>query len=140
MIDYQIHVASGIMIKNKKLLAGRSRNRPFFIIPGGKLEPGETSEHAAIREIQEEFGVDIKLEDLKPFDVIYEDAALGSFNKGKIVRADVFMVGAWTGEPKATSEVDELVWIDSSALANMELGGILKNHVLPRLKKEGLVG
>lgn len=34
--------------------------------PGGKQEPGESPEHAALRELQEETGLQVTLENLKP--------------------------------------------------------------------------
>lgn len=139
MSDNQIHVAGGIIIRNKKALVGRTRNRPFFIAPGGKLENGETAKQALIRELKEEFNIDIDDQNLKAYGTIYEDAALGDHNKGKVVRMDAFMVTKWTGEPKATGEVNEIAWVDSSALKTMQLGSVFKNHIIPRLKKEGLI-
>lgn len=52
-----IHKAAGILIKDKKLLVEKSKNKEFFIAPGGKIEAGETPEHALVRELDEEFGI-----------------------------------------------------------------------------------
>lgn len=46
-----------IMIFNGKILAMHDERSPYYYLPGGRVEMGETAEHAIIREIQEELGV-----------------------------------------------------------------------------------
>lgn len=47
-------VRNGKILMEKLFYDGRS----FFSIPGGGIEPGETPEQAAIRELKEECGLD----------------------------------------------------------------------------------
>ena len=51
--------ASGVVMRNKKILLVSAGNRPFYWTPDGKLEPSETALHALHREFQEELGVKI---------------------------------------------------------------------------------
>ncbi len=83
-------------------------------LPKGKLDPGETWEQAALREVEEEVGLRCRLgEELPP--VYYRD------NKGrdKAVRY-------WLMEPedsdarfKPNDEVDEMRWVDVAAAAEL---------------------
>lgn len=43
------------------LLHRNKKGRVQWELPGGKLEPGEEAEAAAIREIKEELGVDVRI-------------------------------------------------------------------------------
>ncbi len=57
-----IHVAAAIIRDSEKILAAQRGYGEFkdgWEFPGGKLEPGETSSDACIREIQEELHVTI---------------------------------------------------------------------------------
>nr|WP_073294393.1 (deoxy)nucleoside triphosphate pyrophosphohydrolase [Parolsenella massiliensis] len=57
-----IHVAAAIIRDGEKILAAQRGYGEFkdgWEFPGGKLEPGETSSDACIREIQEELHVTI---------------------------------------------------------------------------------
>src|SRR3954447_13562974 len=83
-------------------------------LPKGKLDPGESWEDAALREVEEEIGLRCRLgEELTP--VGYEDRK----GRAKVVRY-------WLMEPEAevtftpTDEVDELRW-----LAPDEAAGVL---------------
>ncbi len=51
-----------ILLKDDKVLIGKRKNShaPYYSIPGGHLEIGETFEEAAIREVKEETGINIK--------------------------------------------------------------------------------
>ena len=57
------HVGIGVLLVNPagQVLIGKREgsHAPYFSIPGGYLEPGETFESAAIREVKEETGLDI---------------------------------------------------------------------------------
>jgi ADP-ribose pyrophosphatase YjhB (NUDIX family) len=57
------HVGIGVMLVNPEgqVLIGKREgsHAPYFSIPGGYLEPGESFETAAIREVKEETGLDI---------------------------------------------------------------------------------
>jgi 8-oxo-dGTP diphosphatase len=59
-----VDVAVGVLIRpdGRFLLASRPDGKPyahFWEFPGGKLEPGESVEHALARELHEELGIEI---------------------------------------------------------------------------------
>jgi 8-oxo-dGTP diphosphatase len=137
MDKYDIHKAAGIIIKDRRLLVERSKGKDVFVAPGGKLETGETSAQAVMRELKEEFQLDITENDLEAFGTFYAEAA-GSHNTGKKLRMDVFMV-KYTGMIVPDSEVEEVRWISSDIPADIEVGSIFAHEVLPRLKERGLV-
>lgn len=57
--------AGGIILKGNKVLLIKRKNAQIFnnlwANPGGKLEPGETVEECAVREVFEETGVAVKV-------------------------------------------------------------------------------
>lgn len=57
------HIGIGVILLNPagQVLIGKREgsHAPYWSIPGGYLEPGESFESAAIREIKEETGLDI---------------------------------------------------------------------------------
>ena len=65
-----IKVSAAVCIQSGKvLLASRPENKPpaGWEFPGGKLEPGETPQQAAKRELMEELNWDVL-----PLDIIYQ--------------------------------------------------------------------
>ena len=81
-------------------------------LPKGKLDPGESWEQAALREVEEEIGLRCELgRELPP--VAYKD------NKGrdKIVR--YWMMQPQDGEFEPNPEVDEVRWLLPSAAAEL---------------------
>ncbi len=58
-------VVAAVLEREGRILIGQRRStdpHPLkWEFPGGKVEPGETPEHALIRELREELGVDVTL-------------------------------------------------------------------------------
>jgi 8-oxo-dGTP diphosphatase len=73
-------------------------------LPKGKVNPGETDEEAALREVEEETSV---VADLGPelLSTTYIDRS------GKTKRVRYWAMTPRTGTPAAANEVDEAVWV-----------------------------
>lgn len=107
-----------IHIEQGRLLAVRSRGKDAFFIPGGKREPGESDEQALVREVQEELGVDLRTDTLKPLHV-FEAQAHGQ-PEGVFVRMTCF-TGDYAGELKPAAEIEELAWLTGADRDRMSL-------------------
>jgi len=136
---YDIHKAAGIIIVERKLLVTREKEMDFFVSPGGRLEAGETSQDALVRELYEEIGVVVDKSDLIEFGTFYAQAS-GNFNK--TLRIDVFNVLTWKGQPRPCSVkemIEEILWLDTRIASEVKVGSIFEHEVIPRLKKLDLI-
>ena len=81
-------------------------------LPKGKLDPDETWEHAALREVEEEVGLRCRLGDELP-PVGYRD------NKGREKAVRYWLMQPEDGGAPFTpnEEVDEMRWVDPAAAA-----------------------
>lgn len=131
-----INKASGIIIVNRKVLVERSVGKEFFIHPGGKIEAGETPKQALVRELKEEFSIDVTEEDLEPFTQSSASAA----NSPEVdVHMDVYLVKKWNGEIVPDNEVEEIRWLTSEVPSDIKVGSIMEHVTLPMLKKANLI-
>ncbi|KAF1708590.1 Nudix family hydrolase [Pseudoxanthomonas sacheonensis] len=102
-----IHVAAAAItdVRGRILLARRTDGRDLaglWEFPGGKCEPGESPEHALIRELQEELGITVQVgPPLISVPQQYPD---------KRLRLDVRQVTAWHGIPRGV-EGQALAWV-----------------------------
>lgn len=131
-----IHKAGGIIIRGRKLLLERSRGKELFLNPGGKVEAGETVRQALVRELNEEFQIEVAESDLEEFGTFYAPAA---GQEHRWLRMDLFMVKQWRGEPTPGHEVEEIRWVTSGLGPGIKTGSIFEHEVIPRLKAQDLI-
>ncbi len=131
-----IYKAAGILIKDRKLLIEKSENKEFFIAPGGSIEEGETPKVALVRELWEEFNINVSSNDFEEFGYFHAKAAGQEENT---VHMNVFIVKKWEGEPSPHAEVREIMWVTSDIPKDIKVGSIFEHEVIPRLKSKGLI-
>jgi 8-oxo-dGTP pyrophosphatase MutT (NUDIX family) len=130
-----IHKAGGIILKDRRLLVTRSFGKDIFIAPGGKLEADETPELALRREMFEELTVTIVLDTLEHIGTFYAEAA---GQAGVQLRMDVYIINDFEGELSPSSEVEELMWINTQT-TGVAIGSIFEHDVMPLLKQKDLI-
>jgi 8-oxo-dGTP diphosphatase len=102
--------AAVILIVKDGLILGISRSTSKFGIIGGKLDPGETPEQAAIREAREETGIEV-ISCVQ----IYERVEEAEFSDGLDFYTYSFYATEWEGEPKSSDE-GEVSWLTKDQL------------------------
>ena len=97
------NAASVALIDRDRVLLIQRARKPYFgmwSLPGGRLEPGETAEQAAEREIKEEVGLSVWR--LHPIRRMF-------LGEGHFV-LQVFATEAFEGEITASNEVTDYRW------------------------------
>lgn len=98
--------------ENRVLLAKRPEGKALaglWEFPGGKIEAGETPENALKRELKEELGIDINIENLKPIQ-------FSSFNYQDFhLLMPLWELRVWENEPKPL-EKQEIAWVSAEEL------------------------
>jgi 8-oxo-dGTP diphosphatase len=106
-------LAASVAIVGREEILLIQRNRApsegLWTLPGGRLEPGETTEQCALREVREELG--LTLYGLRPLIVLYH----------KQYRLQTFATQTWDGEirPDAT-EVRDWRWVRSFKVGQLQ--------------------
>ena len=104
------NAASVAIVRDGKVLLIKRAYAPYqhlWTLPGGRMEPGETIEQCAIREIAEEVGLTIR----NPRPVLVQP--LG--RDGAFLLA-VFATGDFSGKIVASDEIADHKWVDPTAL------------------------
>jgi 8-oxo-dGTP diphosphatase len=102
-----IQLSGCAIIKDAKLLLLEKINEGHLEFPGGKVEPGETLEEAAIRECKEEIGVTLQ---------VGRKVLEFSFDLGeKKLMSNIFLATLSANQEPSLIEVEKfsrLVWFD----------------------------
>jgi 8-oxo-dGTP pyrophosphatase MutT (NUDIX family) len=122
-----IVVAAVAFTRDGRVLTVRKRGTSMFMLPGGKLEPGESAVDAARREVAEEVGLEIG-----GLELLGEFTAAVANEPGRTVASTVFRA-ALAGEPRATGEIAELRWSPLMEI-RADMAPLLREHVLPALR------
>lgn len=117
------NAASVALIDRDKVLLIQRARKPYFgmwSLPGGRLEPGETPEQAAAREIMEEVGLQVWR--LHPIRRMF-------LGEGRFV-LQVYATEAFEGEIVTSDEVSAYRWVRLHEISGMhttpDLGEVLE--------------
>ncbi len=112
MSSEEVHAAGGVVMRDGLVALVHRPRYDDWSLPKGKLDPGETFEGAALREVEEETGLRARLVRELP---AVEYAARG---RPKLVRYWLMSVESDPGfEPN--DEVDELRWLSPAAASEL---------------------
>lgn len=130
MSPHVLKIATACLLNEAgSILVVRKRGTRMFMLPGGKIEAGETPLQALRRELYEELGLEVEEQQLQ---------ALGHFQSRAAnepdhwVEADVF-VGRVEGEVQVQAEIDALDWLTPHTQQQEHLAPLLREQLLPAL-------
>jgi 8-oxo-dGTP diphosphatase len=117
---------------SKELMLVRASNKPYFVMPGGKLEPEESPEEALQRELMEELGT--TAENLK-----YLGKVHGNTPDGREIEEHMYL-GTLAGEPTPQAEIVEIAWLSRNALLSPrnDLTPLTLEKILPFIDAQQL--
>jgi len=102
-VSDRIEAAGGVVVRDGRVALVHRPRYDDWTLPKGKLDPGESFEQAAVREVEEETGLRCRIE--RPLGESRYRALAGP----KVVRW--FLMTCGDGEFVADDEVDELAWV-----------------------------
>ncbi len=124
----EIHVSAAVITDDAgRLLLVRKAGTTAFMQPGGKPEPGETPAETLARELEEEIGVRVPADELRP---------LGSFTAhaanepGFLVVAEVFEADLGAATPVIAAEIEELRWVTRDDAERLEIAPLARTYFL----------
>ncbi len=125
--------AAWLCVRNRRVLAARSKGKSAFYLPGGKPESGEHIEQALIREVKEELCVDLVPESIAF--VRHFSAQAHGKSAGTTLRMDCFSAN-YVGEISPSNEIEEVAWLTH---ADNDKGSEAFRLVLDWLRAQGLI-
>ncbi len=96
---YYREAVRGIVIENSKILLIHSKINGDYKLPGGGIEEGETPKEALIREVQEEAGVIVKVEE--------EVLRVMEYDEGQFDDCDIFKMLSIYYKCKSIKETEQ---------------------------------
>lgn len=95
--------------ENVLMVKNIGENSSYYTLPGGAVEPGETLEEAAIREVKEETGFDVEINGVfSVSEAFFEDRGhhvIFFTFRGKIIGGEMNI--------SMPEEIEEITWMDS---------------------------
>ncbi|MFG0379798.1 NUDIX domain-containing protein [Pseudomonas sp. zbq_18] len=123
--------AACLLDQDGRLLLVRKRDTQAFMLPGGKLEPGESAIAGLLRELHEELQLSLPSDQLQPLGNFRAPAANEADTE---IQAQVF-IAALPHAVAPAAELEELRWHCPASHDSDDLAPLLRRHVLPRLRE-----
>lgn len=135
MADFN-KVGALILRGDQLLLCRKNRDTSKLILPGGRIEAGETDLECLARELREELGA-VTLRNVEYVGTYEDRAALDDPTVVKTLRIALYR-GDLVGTPTPAAEITEVVWFGPDSDRG-ELTPIFINRILPDLLARGLL-
>ena len=133
-----MNVVGTMFFKDNKLLIDKPRKRPTYQMIGGRVEDGETSLEAAIRECHEELGKECSFE-TNLFELVMEFDEIATSDGVTPIHFYVYIYnGELKGRLETGEEIEKFLWYQSSMGKDI-LSNTLKNEVVPYCLKKNLI-
>lgn len=125
-----LHIATACLLNPQhELLVVRKKGSHFWMLPGGKLEAGETAAQALQRELCEELQWQAPAAVFRPLGD-FENQAANEANT--LVKAQVFIAMlAATPSLHIAAEIEAMQWLDVHHGAQQHLAPLLLEQVIP---------
>ena len=131
-----ITTAGLVVVKNRKLLLAFSRNKQAWYLPGGKVDPGETTEHALIREVREELNIQLSHHELRYYTHI-SAMAFGEINELQMEQDCFFHELKQIPNPAAEIVAIKYFDIESYSKEPSQVPGVVM--IMNQLKMDGII-
>ncbi len=113
-----LKVRSAVLVfKEGRLLLMQQNGKPFWVLPGGTLEEGESIADCAVREMEEEVGMSVSLVGM---------LALSEFADSKRHVVDVTFLGTYEAgtciwNPPYPENIDHVAWVTEAEFKALSL-------------------
>ena len=101
--------AGAILFYENKLLLMKQNKKPFWVFPGGTLEPNESLATCAVRELEEEAGLTIELTGMAAFTELVQPHrhVIDTFFWGELAQSNPPLT--WTAPHP--ENIDAIAWV-----------------------------
>jgi 8-oxo-dGTP pyrophosphatase MutT (NUDIX family) len=131
----QLITAGLVVIKDRKLLLAFSKNKRAWYLPGGKIDDGETTLTALIREIKEELDILLVKKELKFYTHV---SALAFGEHPEIMMEQDCFLYDFTDTPKPNAEIEDLKYFNSNSYqTEIQVPGVVL--LMKKLKEDDLI-
>ncbi len=126
-------VVSAVVVRDPQgcVLVVRKRGTTRYMLPGGKIENGETPAHAAIRELHEEVGAVL---DAAQLHFLGDWITAAANEPDHLVHGYIFE-HPWVDGLAVEAEIEDLLWLHPDEMIYRDdLAPLLIERVLPALQ------
>lgn len=130
-----LHIATACFVRDHHwLLVVRKRGTQAWMLPGGKLDAGETTEAALVRELREELQIAVPANQLR---VLGQFQAAAANEADTCVHAHAFTVDAhYAQNLQIAAEIEAVQWLRIDGDVPPEVAPLLRGHIIPALRAQ----